>query len=356
MKKVLFLINDFSKRAGTERVTSIISSCLANDYSVGIISIKKLAGDFFDCSEKVEIHDLGISAKSNSFLRKIRALSEIRKNIKHINPDIIICVEVQLYLYCYFSGLCRHYKCIAWEHFSYSCATHRTKIIRQFVARKAECLIVLSEGDCQNYQTHIRNIRNIVVIKNPSTFKIEKAELKRNNVIAVGRLDYQKDFESLINAWAMIEGQVNPWTLQIWGEGPLHEKLQNQINNLGLRNVYLMGFTDNVEKQMMESSIFCMTSKFEGYPMVLLEAISKGMPCVLFDFDYGPREIITDKETGRLIPMGNIEQFALALKELIECPEERELFSNEAIKIAAEYQIGVIAKQWNSLIESIISC
>lgn len=121
----------------------------------------------------------------------------------------------------------------------------------------------------------------------------------------MGRYEYQKGYDRLINAWALIAKQVPDWTLHIFGEGSLRPVLTKQIYDLNLeKSVFLDGATNNVGKELSESSIVAFTSNYEGFPMAIVEVESAGLPVVSFDAPCGPKDIIRDGEDGFLVKMG----------------------------------------------------
>ncbi|MBS7124188.1 MAG: glycosyltransferase, partial [Coprobacillus sp.] len=169
-------------------------------------------------------------------------------------------------------------------------------------------------------------------------------------VIAVGRLDEQKGFDMLINAWSRIEEKVPDWKLDIFGEGPLRKQLQDQIKNLNLKNIYLKGYSVDIEKEYINSSVFVLSSRYEGFVLALMEAQAKALPCVSFDCKEGPAELIDNGINGYLIEEGNEREFSEKLLELLLDEKLRKKFSENSRKDLDRFNIEKIIEKWNRLI------
>ena len=180
----------------------------------------------------------------------------------------------------------------------------------EYIVRKFDKFIVLSNED-KGYWGNLHNIETIPNAALTSGYKTNNISNKR--VIAVGRLDYQKGFDRLIKAWKIIHNQkrFNDWSLDIYGQGEWHDMLLNMINNYGIQeSVRLKNPTTNIWKEYSQSSILVMSSHYEGFPMVMIEAMSCGLPVVSFDFKCGPKDIIKHGENGLIVNDGDIEGLA----------------------------------------------
>ena len=145
------------------------------------------------------------------------------------------------------------------------------------------------------------------------------------------------------------------WILEIYGNGSERENLQNKINKLRLEKSFLLkGAEKNIQEKYLESSIYVMSSRFEGMPMVLLEAMTYGLPIISFDCPCGPKDIIKDNEDGFLVEFGNIEQMAEKIEKLISDEEKRKLFGKNARKNVERFSADTIMKEWKELFESLL--
>ncbi|UII77601.1 glycosyltransferase [Flagellimonas sp. HMM57] len=189
---------------------------------------------------------------------------------------------------------------------------------------------------------------NIKVIPNPvRTFKESKEERRRerNIILNIGRLEKQKNQIALIRIFKKI-GMLD-WELHILGGGSLKKVLENEIERLDLTPyVKLHGIQKNVGEFMSRSSIFAMTSIFEGYPNALIEAMAFPLASISYDCDTGPREIIKNDENGFLVELNNEEQFAEKLEGLMRLPQKRLMFENESSKLGFKQSLNIIAEKY----------
>lgn len=181
------------------------------------------------------------------------------------------------------------------------------------------------------------------------------ADLSAKRVIAAGRYGSEKGFDRLIAAWELIAQQQPDWTLHIYGEGPLRTQFEQQIERLRLNtSVFLEGETKTIEKEYAQSSIFALSSHYEGFGMVLAEAEAAGLPLVSFDVPNGPRSIIHHGENGFLVKDGDIKAYAEALLKLMDDVNLRREMGRRAYKDSRQYLPEVVMKQWTDLFEEMV--
>lgn len=352
-KHIGFLIMNMKNGGGTERVTSIIANELSTrNYKISIISCQEGEKSHFPVYDSVSLYSLHGERISNSLKRKIHCFLKLKDILCSQHIECMIAVDVALYIYIFplqKLGYCRG---IAWEHFNYYISINKmAKLGRTMAAKFADCIVVLGKRDLHNYKEHYRKIKQIVNIYNPLALDTNKtADMKKKNIIAVGRLTEQKGFDLLIKVWEKVEKEMNDWTLNIYGEGELHEQLQNMIEEKKIQNIHLCGYADNIEEKYLESSIFLLTSRYEGYVLVLVEAQAKGLPCISFDCKEGPSEIIDDGENGFLIKVGDIEEYSKKLMILMKDISIRQRFSENSRKDLGKYNIQNIVCEWEKIL------
>ena len=216
--------------------------------------------------------------------------------------------------------------------------------------KRLERFVVLTHEDA----TYWKGMTNLTVIPNPITINQEQhTNGQSKRVIAVGRYTNQKGFDLLISAWKAVEKKHPDWMLNIYGGGN-RDAYQKQIEELGLTNVIRCnGPVSNIAEKYQESSIFVLSSRFEGLPLVLMEAMAIGLPPVAFTCPCGPRDIIHDGEDGILCENGNIEKLAEGICRLIENEQLRKEMGQKAAQNIQRYTIDNIMKQWDELFQEI---
>jgi glycosyltransferase involved in cell wall biosynthesis len=224
--------------------------------------------------------------------------------------------------------------------------------------RRLDALTVLTRGDLEDYSrvlagsgTRVVRIPNAV---SPLTGGL--ADPTSTIVVAAGRLTNQKGFDRLLPAFEHVVRAHPEWTLRIYGSGPHRGRLRRMITDRGLsNNVLLMGRAERMGEELAKASIYAMSSRFEGFPMVLLEAMSKGLPVVSFDCPRGPSDLITPGENGLLVPNGDIDGLADGLLELVGSEDRRRSFGAAALETAARYSIEAIGRQWDDLFDRLLA-
>jgi glycosyltransferase involved in cell wall biosynthesis len=175
-------------------------------------------------------------------------------------------------------------------------------------------------------------------------------------VITAGRLTVQKAFDRLIEAYAPIAARHPDWQLHIYGTGKKRAELARQIERLGVGGqVRLLGFTDQLEARLEEASMFAMSSRYEGFPMVLLEAMSKGVPPVRLDCPEGPRQLIRDDSNGLLVGKADVAGLSRAMLRLIEDPQLRRRLGDGAMATARTHTVASVVDQWEALFDELVA-
>ena len=221
------------------------------------------------------------------------------------------------------------------------------------LVRKFDRFVVLTEEDAGMWG----EMPGIRVIPNAANFIAEKySDCSAKRVIAVGRLDYQKSFDRLIQVWEKVHQQMPDWRLDIFGQGEWQEMLQGMIDERGLQEtVKLNGPTKNIGQEYSESSMIVMSSHYEGFPMVMIEAMACGLPAVSFDFKCGPKDIIKERENGLVVPDGDIVGLAEAMMTLMKDDELRKRMGEEAKKVVETFSEAKVMDKWVRLYEETIA-
>ena len=221
------------------------------------------------------------------------------------------------------------------------------------IVRRFDKFVVLTNED----KGYWGGLPNIEVIPNAGIHVSKNySEVKNKRVIAVGRLDYQKGFDRLIQAWKLVQhtGRFSDWKLDIFGQGEWREMLQQMIDKQGLQNtVKINPPTNAILNEYVHSSLLVMSSNYEGFGMVLVEAMSCGVPVISFDCKCGPKDIIQPGINGLLVPNGDIQALADAMMKVMEDEAYRKMLSLNARKVVDTYSEQAVMAQWIRLFTSI---
>jgi glycosyltransferase involved in cell wall biosynthesis len=227
--------------------------------------------------------------------------------------------------------------------------------LERWIRSRYACLVLLTRADQKAW-----NLRRSVAIPNFSRFqnKGRLADVSHSHrIIAVGRLEEQKGFDYLIQIWAKVlekHPELGTWSVDIFGEGSLKEKIVSDIRSHGLEDsMHLCGRAENIADEYAKSAIFVLPSRFEGFPLVLIEAMSCGLAPVAFACPQGPEEIIRNRAEGILIPCYQIETFADALAELMLDEERRVSVAQKAFLRSQDFAPEKIMQRWHALFTAI---
>ncbi|MCF9034808.1 glycosyltransferase family 4 protein [Acinetobacter nectaris] len=357
MKKIGFFISNLNHSGGTERVTSLIANQFAKSgFSVVIISLSGGDEPFFELDPSINICSL-YSQKVSFKKHFIDCIRKLRSMIKKEQLTSLVVVDSIL---CVFSVPALSFlkvKHICWEHFNFNVdlGVKMRSIGRKLAAQYCTTIVTLTNKDKQLWEKGISNIKaDIIVIPNPLPYQTidHRPNLSNKIVLAVGRLTYQKGFDLLLSAWSNVCKTDKEWRLKIVGSGEDEQKLKQQAIDLNIvHRVEFIPATKNIEKYYKEASFFCMSSRFEGFGMVLIEAQSFGLPIVSFDCDCGPSDIIKDNINGLLVNSLNGYDLYKNIMKIIDIDKMKyEKFCSEAKENTRNYSINYVFNDWSVLI------
>ena len=373
--KILYSIAGTYNSGGMERVLANKANWLvAHGHEVIIVTTDQRGeSPYFPLDARIKCYDLAINYEENngkSFLNKLihypfkqwKHKVRLTALLKELRPDIVIsmfCNDASFIpsikdgskkiLEIHFSRFKRlqYGRKGLWRLADWWRYKTDAKVVSRF-----DKFVVLTHEDKEYWG----NLRNMCVIPNARTFEVNQpATLEAKKVVAVGRLNHQKGFDRLIDAWSIVDNVVSGWKLQIVGDGELREQLQYNIRELGLSNQINIG---RAEKDMMsvykDASILAMSSRYEGLPMVLLEAQAAGLPIVSFDCKCGPKDVIENGVDGFLVEDGDIEQLAQKLVVLMQDANLRKQMGSAAYAHSERYSEERIMKQWTDLFDEVM--
>ena len=357
--KIVFL-NHFISSGGAEKVTYLISkSMISRSHEVGLMT-NLLKPFFYDFDESVERLPLFNNEREwHSFFSLYYMIRNVRRMLKRNRPDVIIGVLPLMNLVAIVAAIGLRTKVIASDHTSFDRPVKIfARFIRSFVYRFADAVTVLTQTD---YDFLGKRLPRKVVMPNPLAYPcvVTVANPRRKNVLAVGRLDVWKvkGFDLLIEAWAQIADRNPEWILEIAGDGT--EKNRNDLleiakNNKVENHIRFLGFRKDIDAVMRESSIFVLSSRIEGFGMVLIEAMSQGCACISFDDGGRQREIIHSDEEGIIVEDNSVLALAEKIEDLISNQEKRLYIAQNGIYRANSYSLNKIAEKWENLLLKVI--
>ena len=357
---IAFFINDITSSGGTERVTCLISNLLQDtgSFNIIIISLNETHKDI-KFPLHGHVHTTRINKKpKNGIYRFPIVCARLAHLVRRYNIDVLIDVDGILDLYSIPVKALTRVKLISWEHFNYrqNPDVPYRKLSRQLAGFFASAIVTLTEQDKQNYEQNLKYKRaKILTIPNPMTpQRKHEYNPKSRTIVSAGRLTYQKGFDMLVDVAAQVLPQHPDWQWLVLGEGEDHDALVEKTDQRGLSaQLRFPGRTDNLSSYLEQASFFVMTSRFEGLPMVLLEAKSYGLPLISFDCETGPREIISDGTNGYIIPCFDIASMAEHINTLVDNDSERSSLSQYSTLNSSKFAPASIVEQWTNLIYEI---
>lgn len=373
--KILYCIAGTCHSGGMERVLANKANYLVRQgYDVVIVTTDQQGlPPFFPLDQRIRCIDLNVNYEKNngkSFANKLlyyplkqyRHKKRLATVLKREKPDVTVS------MFCNDAGFITRLndgsKKVLEIHFSkFKRLQYGRKGLWRLAdlwrskqdektVRRFDKFVVLTEED----KRYWGNLPNITVIPNANTFVTDQTALLENKkVIAIGRYTYQKGFERLIKAWKMLALQFPDWKLDIIGDGEEHEALQKLIDSYQLeQQVALVHPTKQIESVYQNASLLVLPSRYEGLPMVLLEAQTFGLPIVAFACKCGPKDIISDKETGILVVEGDIEGLAKGMSVLMGNEALRKQMGVNAKAASLRYDEDTIMKKWMDMFHQLM--
>ena len=376
--KIVYVYATIATIGGTERMITEKANYMTNvfGYDVTIINCFQQPDEnnAFPLSDKVKQINLGISYLYQyqykypkrlwikfQIARQLR--KEISKTVKEADPDILIsvsrfkadiisaikcrakkiteCHEVR-YNTLYAPGLSKPF------HIRVFMKIHEY-IYFKSIEKHADVIVTLTSKDKELW----KRAKRVEVIPNFSIMPVVKySDCTAKRIISVGRFEWEKGFGRLIEIWKYVYAKHPDWHLDIFGEGPMLNTLKTLMNIYKSKNIIIHPFTTNISLEYTNSSICVVTSYYEGFSLVILEALKHGVPCIAYNCPFGPESLIEDARNGFLVEDSDTRLFAERICRLIEDYELRTHFSQAGIDKSKQYNVKNIMNQWKSLFET----
>ena len=376
--KLVYITPALYMAGGVERVLTLKANYFAEHFGYDITIILTEGKDkplFYPLSNKIKVINLNIGFEelwTCSFIRKIFVYLKKQRQFKkaltnelmRFRPDITISLlrrEIN-----FINDVKDGSRKIGEMHINRAnyrnYNTEKVNLLKRLFAKfwssnllhhlqKLDKLVVLTDRDRESWV----ELNNVVTI--PDSLSISPttiSPLTEKRVVAIARYSHEKGIDLLLKAWSIVEKQISEWRLDVFGDGDRtpYEQLIDELK-INRKCCKLHGRTDDVEKEYCNSSIFVLSSRFEGFGMVLTEAMVCGLPVVAFDCPWGPRSIITDGGDGILVENGNVEALASSLSKLMSDEILRQSMSKAGLKNVRRFSIDYVADQWRRLFESL---
>lgn len=362
--KLLYITNGINGSGGLERVLSIKASFLADTYGyeVHIAGLNDSTTNlFYDFSPKINLHSFPVSGNP---LRYVKYYVSGVKNLIHtIRPDVIIVCDDGLKGF-FIPMITGRSKPVIYErHVSKSIEIRKDAGILKNIFSKVKlrlmdylsgqftAFVVLTQSNRSEWKG-----KNIHVIPNPLSFYPEQqSTLTNKKVLAVGKQSHQKGYDRLLRSWKIVQEKYPGWTLEIYGKKDPLQGFEHQAKTLGIaESIRFFEPEKEIIKKYQESSVYVLSSRFEGFGMVLIEAMACGVPCVAFDCPHGPSDIIENGTDGFLVRNNDETAFAEQLSILIGNESIRKEMGTKARKNVQRFLPENIVKQWDELFKSVV--
>lgn len=369
MRKIVFFVSSMHA-GGAERVAATLANAWV-DRGMEVVLVPTFSGRgscFYELSPNVSLRYLADEAKctGKGVAKSIRRFIAARRLVRDLRPDVVVSfltnVNVVTLIAC--RGL--NVPIVACEHnYPPMCKTSVVlEVLRRITYPSAAMVTMLTSEGLTWLKEHIPRARG-VVMPNPVGYPLVPKEPKVNVysvvggdrcvLLAVGRLVSQKGFDYLLDAFAGLKDRFDEWDLVVLGEGGSRGELQERARSLGLEGrVYFPGAVGNVCDWYARANIFVMSSRFEGFPMTLAEAMAYGCPVVSYDCDTGPRDLIEHGVNGVLVgPVGDVGALQTSLAGLMEDPARRVALGEKAKKVRERYSVGRLLDEWERLFRGV---
>ncbi len=353
---IVFSIKALNNSGGTERVTAILTHELAErGNNVHIVSFVG-GGEkpFFEIDSRVKCHYLaGVKDRHLFPVRDIRRIIKMRRLYKEINPDVVIIVDAGRS----FVNIpaAKGYKTITWEHFNVEHNWHwGHSLSRRIAAKHSDVIVALTHHDASVYAGRLGAKRSICIYNPVTIDNSAPSELSQKICMTAGRLTKDKNFIDLVRAWGMTKARQKGWKLRIIGRGELEGMLKEEVERLGISaSVEFLPPQKDMPSQYRDASLCAMSSLHEGLPLVLIEAMSMGLPIVCYDSPHGPREVVSDGETGILVKYLDVSALAESLDKVMLNDELRHQMSARALKEVDKFSVKRIVDIWVKLLDEL---
>ncbi len=356
-KHIVIICSRLDCPGGIERAVVNTANLFAEKgQEVTLLILDDLKSIFYPLNPSIKIIQqplsFGITKEGNILTRKAKLLSDVlklRKILKNLSPDLLISSEYPFTIAAVLTGCRKYSKLVSWEHHHYSWLKRNRfwETLFKLAYPRLDKIICLNKEEAKYYEQFapVNVIPNFV---ENNSGKVSTTDLK--TILSIGWLIPRKGIDMMIKTAKTVLSKHPDWKWKLIGEGELKDDVLQFIKNENLEDRFILQKPgDDVEKEYLNASFFVLSSRYEAFPMVLLEALSYGLPCISFDCPSGPADIITHKQDGLLVEKDDIVKLAEAISTLITDEEKRRMMSRKAVENIKRYSKDNIYSLWNEL-------
>lgn len=361
--RILFFIEALNGGGAQRVLVNLTEALIKNGYKIALATNTDIKAAY-SISDQIRVYNYREGCFTSGFVskfhlyRKTRTLHNVRNIIKVVRPDVVVSFMAPMNVDVLLAAFGMRIPVICSEHTTIQRkASFYVKLGRKLLYKTASAITVLTKSD---YKLWKPKMKNLVYMPNPSDPKSKENKLTKRNkfVLAAGRIDdwNVKGFDNLLRCWGRLCGEFPDWRLCIAGGGSTKsfETLQRITKQNGCENVDFLGFRSDINDLMSSSAVFCLSSRCEGLPMVLIEAMGAGCCCVAFDCVTGPSEIIKNKESGILVKNQDIDELTNKLRLVMSDDAFRQQLSSKAPQSVKQYSSSRILQRWMILFDKVI--
>lgn len=369
MNKILIFIHSLSS-GGAERVAANLSHYwVEQGQKVTIVTLVGTGQDFYSLDPRVKRIALNLAGESknlgNALVANLRRIRTLRHILRREQPDVVLSMMTTANVLATLAARGLPCTVVVSEriHPPQFPLGRIWEALRRWSYGWSEAVVALTQESAE-WLRQYTSARRVMIIPNAVPWPLPSQPPvvipqslfpdSRKIVLGVGRLAPQKGFELLLKSFARISNDRPDWDLAILGEGPERQSLEALARSLGIsERVYLPGRVGNVSDWYSRAQLYVMSSRFEGFPNTLTEALAAGCPAVSFDCDTGPRDIIRNEIDGLLVPPGDVHALAAAMIRLMDDEDLRKQFASRAVEARERFSIKTIGAMWDELFDEV---
>jgi len=359
MKSICIINGNMSRGGGTERMTQILADSLAaqTEYKVFVISMTECTEPYFQLSAVVHFSSLHTSW--NGRLAMIQAVNRLNKFIRANQIDVVVNVDVFLSMYTIpIKMLHSKLKVVTWEMFNSKndIGLKWCHSLRQFALNHSDCYICQTKADMESFRREFKHTSHITFIYNPFEImeEYDDYDISSKSIITAGHFFYTKGYDLAVEVAKLVMPNHPAWKWYFYGDGVEMDNVKDLVSKYGLdKQVIFAGRTKDITEKYKQSAMYVMTSRLEGFGLVLLEAKCCNLPTISFDIPFGPAEIIDEPSGGILIPAFDVEKMAERMSELMDNDELRQVYSKRAKSNIDKFSLNEFIVNWKKLLSNI---